>query len=117
MSPAVWFASLRYLAALVRFAADPDHVAAAADGLPLVVSAFHADRDQRRRARAGTPTALRRMPATAALAAALTAVVLPVLSAANLGEAGARLAPLADGRGDRGRRDHRRTRTVVLNHR
>jgi hypothetical protein len=94
-----WFASLRYLAGLVRYAGDPDHVAAAVHDLAPAVSAFDADRRQRLLVMTGTPAALSRMPQTAALAAALLATVSPMMAAEDMDEAAARLAPLAEAAG------------------
>ena len=105
VTAAVWFASLRYLAALVRFAADPGDVTTAVECLTPAVAAFDAFREQWRRTPAGTPTALRRMPTSAALAAVVIATAVPVLTTRSQRQAGDRVAPLAEAAARRRRED------------
>ncbi|MFI1184365.1 TniQ family protein [Streptomyces sp. NPDC020799] len=91
-----WFTALAGLAALVRFAAPAcpltDSLPVPEDARRELAEAQEADR----RSAGGSPAALRIMPASSALAAAVLAAVAPVMTAGSVEEAEAAVRPWAE---------------------
>jgi hypothetical protein len=88
-----WFAFLRFVTGLVRLAATAELVSSCPEVPTAVVDAYVADCAGRAGAR-GSNAALRAMPATAPLAAAMLAVAAPILFASGRDECVVALAPL-----------------------
>ena len=89
----MWFAFLRFVTGLVRLAAMVEFVSSCPQVPAEAVDAFVADCAERAGAR-GSRAALRAMPATAPLAAAMLAVATPILFASDRDECLGALAPL-----------------------
>jgi TniQ len=93
VGPREWFAALRYLSAMIRFAGDGwpgPH------GLPAGLAAAVAADSCRDGRRGGTPAALSTSPPTAALAAAVLTLAAPILGARSPQEGAVLARPLIE---------------------